>query len=216
MRFIQPSLILGVTLFVRDGEAINGTCGDTSNLRFYGTKDTAIDARKCGRIDILFGWFILVNLVASTQLGPGRSKANACQRVGLALNNAGSLPARQTAAATRWPGCQTHPCKHVIHRVDRTVSLFTSVPDSRLGHPPASHESIDQPHFPRHLKMTLTPKHGDIISERPLIDTLDSFRTKFRGANKFDSPQQEDVAGLLGALLDSPHSVFHRQTEAAL
>ena len=52
--------------------------------------------------------------------------------------------------------------------------------------------------------MALTPKHVNVISERPLIDTLDSFRTKFRGANKSDGPHQEDIAGLLGALVASP------------
>lgn len=52
--------------------------------------------------------------------------------------------------------------------------------------------------------MTLTPKHAEIISERPLINTLDSFRNRFREASEADPLQQEDVAGLLGALVASP------------
>ncbi|KPM43720.1 hypothetical protein AK830_g2827 [Neonectria ditissima] len=52
--------------------------------------------------------------------------------------------------------------------------------------------------------MTLSEKHLQIISERPLNDTLDPLRDKLRDTNEADDPGQEDVANLLGALVGSP------------
>ncbi|KAK7398244.1 hypothetical protein QQX98_012379 [Neonectria punicea] len=52
--------------------------------------------------------------------------------------------------------------------------------------------------------MTLSEKHLEIISERPLTDTLDPLRDKLRDTNTADDPRQEDVAILLGALVVSP------------
>lgn len=51
--------------------------------------------------------------------------------------------------------------------------------------------------------MTLTPECVKIISERPLLDTLATFRNRFR---RGDDLLREDVAGLLGALLGTPAS----------
>ncbi|GKU11172.1 unnamed protein product [Fusarium langsethiae] len=52
--------------------------------------------------------------------------------------------------------------------------------------------------------MTLLEKQLQIISERPLNDTLDPLRDKLRDTNEADDPAREDVASLLGALVASP------------
>ena len=52
--------------------------------------------------------------------------------------------------------------------------------------------------------MTLSEKHLQTISERPLNDTLDPLRDRLRDTNEADDPVLDDVARLLVALFDTP------------
>ena len=52
--------------------------------------------------------------------------------------------------------------------------------------------------------MTLTEQQVEIISERPFNDSLNHLRLKLRDFDKSDELRQEDIAGLLGALVASP------------
>ena len=87
-----------------------------------------------------------------------------------------------------------HPCKHVIYR----VYFWFCLPF------PFHYHFIFLPHVYSPIrKMALTEQQIDIISERPLNNTLGYFRHKLRDFDDADLGQ-EDIASLPSALVGSP------------